>query len=149
MNPGKAVFAPPGTGIDRNQEFSRGTRRIILGIILVGTFMANLDSVMVNVALPTITTFYHASLSLSQWTITGYILVMTSLMIIFAKISEYSGISRLYLTGFLLFTVSSLACGLSATLEQLILFRIIQGNRGHPWSIAGFGPLILHASLPP
>lgn len=68
-------------------------------ILIVGVFMANLDAVMVNVALPTITTFFTTNLALSQWTVTGYILMMTSLLIIFAKLSEYTGITRLYTTG--------------------------------------------------
>lgn len=122
-------------------------RRILLAILIVGTFMANLDAVMVNVALPTITGSFHADLALSQWTITGYILAMAGLLIIFGKISEYTGISRLYSAGLIIFTASSLACGLSATLWQLIFFRIAQGT-GASMIYCGMGPLILHASAP-
>ncbi len=116
-------------------------------ILIVGVFMANLDAVMVNVALPTITTFFTTDLALSQWTVTGYILMMTSLLIIFAKLSEYTGITRLYITGWCLFTVSSLACGLTTAISGLIVFRIIQGI-GASMVYCGMGPLIIHASEP-
>lgn len=122
-------------------------RHFILMILIVGVFMANLDAVMVNVALPTITEFFKTDLALSQWTITGYILMMTSLLIIFAKVSEYTGITRLYIVGWGLFTVSSLACGFTGTIEGLIIFRIIQGI-GASMVYCGMGPLIIHASEP-
>lgn len=125
----------------------RFDRRILLGILVVGAFMANFDVVMVNVALPTITESFQTNLALSQWTVTGYILAMTSLLIICAKISEDTGISLLYKIGFFLFTFSSLGCGLSATPGQRILSRMIQGT-GASMIYCGMGPLILHASLP-
>ncbi|HWQ64182.1 MAG TPA: MFS transporter, partial [Methanospirillum sp.] len=109
--------------------------------------MANLDAVMVNVALPTITVFFTTELALSQWTVTGYILMMTSLLIIVAKLSEYTGITRLYIAGWGLFTLSSLACGFTETIVGLIFFRIIQGI-GASMVYCGMGPLIIHASEP-
>lgn len=138
------ISAGVGAG---GSSLSPRNRRILLAILIIGTFMANLDAVMVNVALPTITRSFHTDLALSQWTITGYILAMAGLLIIFGKISEYTGISRLYRTGFVLFTASSLACGLSATIWQLILFRVLQGT-GASMIYCGMGPLILHASGP-
>jgi len=102
-------------------------RHIMLSIILIGVLMANLDVVMLNIALPTITTFFNVSLAQSQWAVTGYVLAMTSLLIVFGKVSDYTGKTKMYLVGFSIFTISSLACGFAGNLNQLIAFRFIQG----------------------
>jgi EmrB/QacA subfamily drug resistance transporter len=109
--------------------------------------MATLDSSMVNIALPTITLDYKVSLSESQWTITGYLLSMTGLFIFFGKISEYTGKVRLFIIGWALFTVSSLACGFAPGLYELIAFRIIQGIGASMLSAVG-GALIFEAFPP-
>lgn len=102
-------------------------KRIVLGIILIGVLMANLDAVMLSIALPTITTYFNVGLSQSQWVVTGYIVAMTCLLIIFGKISEYTGKTKIYIMGFSIFTVSSLICGITTNINELIIFRIVQG----------------------
>jgi EmrB/QacA subfamily drug resistance transporter len=98
----------------------------ILGIVLIGIFMTSLDAYMVNIALPSITTQFNVGIAESQWIITGYLLIMTGLFILFGKVSEYTGKTKLFITGFCIFTISSLACGLSTGLNELIIFRLIQ-----------------------
>jgi EmrB/QacA subfamily drug resistance transporter len=120
---------------------------MILMILLIGVLMTTLDGVMVNVALPTITNFYGVGLELSQWTVTSYILAMASLLVIFAKISEYTGVARLYIAGFGIFTLSSFACGFAPDITQLIVFRIIQGI-GAAMVFCGVGALLYHSSAP-
>ncbi|HTY91363.1 MAG TPA: MFS transporter [Methanocella sp.] len=100
---------------------------IILGIVLTAVFMGVLDTNVVNVALPTITTAFGVELSQSQWVVTVYLIVNTSLLLIFGRLSEYTGKVRLFFAGIAIFTIGSLACGLSGSLNELIFFRIIQG----------------------
>jgi len=95
-------------------------------IVLVGVFMSVLDGIVVNIALPTITTHFGTELAKSQWTITAYLLTTTSTLMIFGKISERTGRVRLFMTGFTIFVIGSFACGSSASLEQLVSFRILQ-----------------------
>ncbi|MCE7699072.1 MAG: MFS transporter [Methanobacterium paludis] len=102
----------------------------ILIIVLTAMFMAVLNTNIVNVALPTITSFYNVPVGLSQWVITGYQVTATVTPLIFAKLSDYTGKSRLFIIGFSVFTVSSLACGLSTSLTELIIFRIVQALGG-------------------
>jgi len=104
-----------------------GHRYAVLAIVLVSVLMAVIDSTVVNIALPTMTRFFSADLSHTQWTITAYLITMTSLLLVFGKVSEYAGRARLFLIGIAVFTASSLACGLSTNLGELILFRVIQG----------------------
>jgi EmrB/QacA subfamily drug resistance transporter len=101
-------------------------RYIILLLILTGILMAVVDGSVVSIALPTITGYFHVSLAESQWVMTSYLVTLTSLLLIFGKIAEYTGRARLFFMGMLLFTISSLACGLSSSLSMLILFRIVQ-----------------------
>lgn len=102
-------------------------RYMVLIIVLIGIMMAVIDGVVVSIALPTITSFFNVDVSLSQWTITAYLVTMTSLLLVFGKLSEYFGRVRLFIIGFSLFTLSSLACGFSTSLPMLIAFRVFQG----------------------
>lgn len=122
-------------------------RKIILGIVLIGIFMTSLDAYMVNIALPTITNQFNVSLAQSQWTVTGYLLVMTGLFIFFGKISEYTGKSKLFIAGFSLFTLSSLACGIANSLNLLIIFRLIQAV-GASMVLGVGGALIFQIATP-
>lgn len=95
-------------------------------IVFAAIFMAVVDGSVVNIALPTITAYFGVNVTLSQWIVTGYLVTMTSLLLVFGRISEYIGRSRVFILGFLIFTLASLACGLSPDLHQLIFFRVIQ-----------------------
>lgn len=102
-------------------------RYIILGIILFGLFMGVLDSTMISIGLPTITRHFSVDLTLSQWAITGYLLSMTGLFIFFGKLSERTGKVKIFLAGWAVFGLSSLACGLAPGMNELIAFRVLQG----------------------
>lgn len=131
----------PHTTIDRRR------RQIIMVIILIGILMAVIDGIVVSIALPTITRHFSVPVAESQWTITAYLVTMTSLLLIFGRVSEYTGRTRLFTAGLGIFTVSSLACGLSTTLSLLILFRVIQAiGAAMVFSISG---AILFLASPP
>ena len=102
-------------------------RNIIQIIVIVGIFMSVLDSVVVNIALPEITNHFNVDVAFSQWVITTYPLVETALLIVFGKIAERTGKASMFTAGLGVFTVASLLCGLSSSLDELIVFRIIQG----------------------
>jgi len=115
-----------GGRIDNKISPSRH-RYAVLFIVLASVLMAVIDGTVVNIALPSMTRFFAVDLSASQWTITAYLVTMTSLLLIFGKVSEFVGRARLFFVGIIVFTASSLACGLSVGLPELILFRVIQG----------------------
>ena len=111
---------------DNISETVYKNRYIILVTVLTGTLMSIMNSNIVNVALPNITSYFNVGIAESQWIVSVYFLTITAMFLIFGKISEYTGKKKLFISGFILFTVSSLACGLSTSLDQLILFRIVQ-----------------------
>jgi EmrB/QacA subfamily drug resistance transporter len=110
----------------KTADSSFKNRSKILIIVLTASFMAVLDFNVVSIALPTITTLFNVPVGLSQWILTSYQVTMTVTALIFGKLADYIGKSRLFIIGFLIFTVSSLACGLSTFLAELVLFRILQ-----------------------
>lgn len=122
-------------------------RYVILAIVLIGVLMSVLDGFMVSIALPTITTHFNVNIVQSQWIITSYLVVMTGLFIFFGKVSEYSGNAKLFMAGWALFTLSSLACGFAASINELILFRIIQAVGAS--MVAGVSGAIIFHSFPP
>ncbi len=128
------------------QETTYKNRYIILGIVLTGIIMSVLDGYMVSIALPNITTSLNVNISQSQWIISGYLLVMTGLFIFFGKISEYVGKTKLFIIGWLIFTLSSLGCGFAHEINLLICFRIIQALGAS--AVAGVSGAILFHTFP-
>jgi EmrB/QacA subfamily drug resistance transporter len=89
--------------------------------------MANLDSTIVVIGLPTILKDLHTSIVHGIWIITGYTLMMTIFLVLLGRLADLYGRVRLYNLGFAIFTVGSLFCALSRNGEQLIIFRFLQG----------------------
>jgi EmrB/QacA subfamily drug resistance transporter len=133
-------------GVETNNPLYKD-RYIILGIILTGILMSVVDGNVVGIALPTITQDFHVSLALSQWAATAYLLTITSTLLIFGKLSEYTGKSKMYIGGIVIFTMGSLACGLASGIYELIGFRILQAIGGA--MISGIGAAILYLVFPP
>jgi MFS family permease len=111
---------------------------LILSSVACGTFMATLDSSIVNVALPSITASFHTGLSYSRWVVIAYLFSITGLLLFFGKLADVVGRKSVFNLGFLIFTLGCLLCGLSKTITQLILFRGLQG----------FGAAMLMANSP-
>ena len=97
-------------------------------IVFAAIFMAVLDGNVVNIALPTITSYFGVDVTYSQWVVTAYLVTLTSLLLIFGRVSEYVGRGRMFILGFVVFTLGSLACGLAPDLPVLIMFRVVQAT---------------------
>ncbi|MDD1699871.1 MAG: hypothetical protein LUQ04_03640 [Methanoregula sp.] len=84
---------------DENQGGSSryGHCYAVLFIVLFAVLMAVIDGTVVNIALPSMTRFFFADLSDSQWAITAYLITMTSLLLVFGQVSDYIGRARLFL----------------------------------------------------
>lgn len=109
-----------------NLKNSSHIRWFILADVLLGTFMATLDSSIVNVALPTISTQLNVTLSIVQWIVVSYLLAIASLLPIFGRLADMWGRNKVYSMGFLVFTLGSVLCGLCNTIGMLVGMRVFQ-----------------------
>src|SRR5688500_15447118 len=98
----------------------------VLFTVAFGTFMATLDSSIVNIALPTIRKELDAGDNV-EWIILSYLLATTSTLLIMGKLSDIYGRKKIYILGFSIFVLGSLLCGISWNIWSLVLFRIVQG----------------------
>ncbi|WP_461133241.1 MFS transporter [Spirosoma lituiforme] len=119
---------------------------IILGTIMFGTFMSTLDSSIVNIALPTIRKELGAGDSV-EWIVLCYLLTTTSTLLIMGKLSDWVGRRQLYITGFCVFVLGSLLCGLAWNLWSLVGFRVLQGIGAS--MIFAVGPAIISDTFAP
>src|ERR671933_1238121 len=98
----------------------------MLGIGL-GVLMFTLDTSIVNIALPTLVKQLNTSFATIQWVVLSYLLIVTALVLGAARLGDMLGKKRLYLIGLIIFTISSLLCGLAPDVGWLIGFRALQG----------------------
>jgi DHA2 family multidrug resistance protein-like MFS transporter len=89
--------------------------------------MAVLDSVIANVALPTIARELDAPAAVSIWIINAYQLAITALLLPLAALGDRIGYRRVYLPGLAVFILGSVACALADSLATLIAARMFQG----------------------
>jgi EmrB/QacA subfamily drug resistance transporter len=89
-----------------------------------------LDGTIVNVAIPQMERGLNTTFDNILWVLNGYILVYAVLLITTARLGDMFGPRRLFLIGLVVFTASSLACGLSTSATELIVFRLMQGVGG-------------------
>lgn len=98
--------------------------------VTLATFMEVLDTSIANVALPKIAGTLGAGQDESTWVLTSYLVANAIVLPLSAWFSTIFGRKRFYIGCVILFTVSSLLCGLATSLGMLILFRILQGIGG-------------------
>jgi EmrB/QacA subfamily drug resistance transporter len=101
-----------------------------LGCVAIGTFMLLLDITIVNVALPAIQKDLSASFSDLQWVVDAYALTLASLLLVSGSVADVIGRRRVFVTGLILFSVASLACGLAGSPTVLTVSRAVQGIGG-------------------
>ena len=98
-----------------------------LGALTFALFMVMLDNTVVNVALPAIQKDLGIGVSELEWTVTAYALTFAVLLLSGGKLGDMYGRRRIFMIGLVVFTVSSLVCGLSSSAPELIGARAVQG----------------------
>jgi EmrB/QacA subfamily drug resistance transporter len=101
--------------------------RLTLLTVALATFMTYLDNNIVNVAIPRIQEALHLTVSGLEWVVSAYILVFASLLLAGGRMADVWGRRRMFLVGLSIFTLASLAAGLSGSVEVLVASRAVQG----------------------
>ncbi len=112
--------------------------------VAMGTMMGTMDASITTIAFPKLTRVFHTDLTTVMWVAVAYILVSSSLMLIFGKISDFIGKTRIYTAGTAIFTLGMAACALAQNVEQIIIFRIVQAL-GAAMSIACGAAIVTEA----
>ena len=103
------------------------TRWVALAAVSLANFMAYLDNNVSNVAIPTIQRNLHLSVAGLEWIVSSYLLVLAGLLLVGGRVADVYGRRRVFLIGLAVFTLSSLAAGLSHSGGMLIGARAVQG----------------------
>jgi EmrB/QacA subfamily drug resistance transporter len=103
---------------------------LLLTTALLGTFFSGTATRIVSISMPTIASSLATDLLGVSWALLSYQLSNIGLSIVFGRLSDLWGREKVFALGFLVFSLSSLLCGLSQSLIQLILFRFFQGVGG-------------------
>lgn len=121
-------------------------KKSVLMIVIIGTFMAVLDSSIVNIAISKLMTVFGISVDTAQWIITSYTLTMGSVIPLTGYLSDRYGSKTMYIFALGSFTVGSLLCGIAWNNDIMIVSRIIQGIGGG--MIMPVGMSILYTTYP-
>ena len=113
-----------------NTHAAERRRWLALYVLCMGVLMIVLDTTIVNVALPSIRAdlgFNDASLS---WVVNAYLLTFGGFLLLGGRLGDLFGHRRMFIVGTMLFTLTSLLCGLAQTRELVIAARTVQGLGG-------------------
>jgi EmrB/QacA subfamily drug resistance transporter len=119
---------------------------LILTSVSLGSLMATLDGSIVNIALPAIQDDFRVDLTTVEWVVVAYLLVVGSLLLPVGRLGEVLTFKRVYLVGFVIFTLASICCGASPNEVGLISFRVVQGVGAA--MIMAMGPAIVARTFP-
>jgi len=89
--------------------------------------MAFIDGTVVNVAIPALQDAFRANIVEVQWVVESYALLLSALILVGGSLGDHFGRRKIFLAGVVVFAVASALCGLSSTIQQLILYRALQG----------------------
>ncbi len=112
-----------------------------------GVLMSTIDGSIVNIALNTLVNDFNSNLNVVEWVMLAYLLTLTCLLLLAGRVGDMFGKRRVYIIGFVVFTVASALCGLSPTIGALIGFRVVQAIGAA--MIQAIGPALLVVAFPP
>jgi EmrB/QacA subfamily drug resistance transporter len=113
-----------------------------LALIVVAQFMVILDVAIVNVALPSIEVDLGFTQSGLEWVVTAYAIVFGGFLLLGGRLSDLLGRRKVFVAGIILFSVSSVLCGLSWSAGSLVAARALQGLGGALLAPAGLSLLM-------
>jgi DHA2 family multidrug resistance protein len=101
-----------------------------LAILVISTFMAILDSSIVNIALPKMMNVFGASTEEIEWVLTGYMLTMGVIIPLTGYLGSRFGLKKVYVFALIMFTIGSALCGMAWNTSSMIAARVVQAIGG-------------------
>src|SRR4051794_7284651 len=118
------------------------SRWIALIVLCVGMLMIVLDVTIVNVALPSMQEDLGFTQSSLAWVVNAYLIAFGGLLLLAGRLGDIISRRTIFLAGLAVFTLASLACGLSQTQEMLVAARFVQGIGGAMTSAVILGVIV-------
>jgi EmrB/QacA subfamily drug resistance transporter len=125
------------TGPGRSAASS--SRWLVFAIVSIALFMSSLDGTIVATGLPTLRMALHTNINWTSWTMTAYQLGLVVAMPIAGRVADNLGRKRVFVGAAVLFTGSSLLCGLATNIDMLIALRVMQAAGGAAFMPAASG----------
>lgn len=113
--------------VDRAVPCRPDSRTWILAATILASSMAFIDSTVVNVALPSIQSSFHATVVDVQWVVESYGIFLGALILAGGSLGDRFGRRLMFLIGVAIFAMASAWCGLATDTRQLIIARSVQG----------------------
>ena len=111
----------------RPPDATRRRRWAILAVLCVAVLVVNIDSTILNVALPTLVRTLHATSSDLQWIVDAYAMVFGGLLLVSGSVADRFGRRRMFISGFLFFAAASLGAAFAGSVGELIAWRALMG----------------------
>ncbi|HTW83906.1 MAG TPA: DHA2 family efflux MFS transporter permease subunit [Candidatus Sulfotelmatobacter sp.] len=145
---GSATARTGNAGPAGSSVVETGSRRMLVVIgVMLAALLQTLDSTITNVALPNIQGNLGASTDEGTWVINGYIIAVVIVIPMIPWLQTTFGRKRYFLACIAGFTAASFACGISTSIDELIVFRIVQGVFGA--GLLATAQTILRDTFPP
>ncbi len=116
-------------------------------VCVIGTFMAILDSSIVNIAIPKLMAVFGVSLDDVKWILTAYTLALGAIIPLTGYLGDIFGTKKVFIFALIMFTVGSFLCGFAWSNSSMIVFRVIQALGGG--MIMPVAMAIIYQIIPP
>src|ERR1700722_6393109 len=127
---GPPTASPPDLPVTAVKPSTSRSPWLVFGIVSIALFMSSLDGTIVATGLPILRRDLHTGLNWTAWTITAYQLGIVVAMPMAGRVADNLGRKRVFVGAALLFTASSLLCGLATNIDMLIALRVMQAAGG-------------------
>ncbi len=122
-------------------------KKYALIIAMSASFLTPFVGSAINLAVPSIGLEFNTTTLLLSWVVTGYLLSSSAFLLPFGRLADIIGRKKIFLSGLFTFFLSSVLCGLSWSIQALIIFRVLQGIGSA--MIFGTSMAILTSVFPP
>ncbi len=110
-----------------HQQITSGQRALITFIVMAGSFMAILDTTIVDIVVPKMMAPLKTDLYGIQWVITAYMMAAATALILSEWLDKVIGLRIVFIAGIIDFTFFSFMCGQAESLEMMVFSRVMQG----------------------
>jgi EmrB/QacA subfamily drug resistance transporter len=135
-----------GADMTQADQIDYSRKWYTMAAVAMGIFLGTIDGSIVNVALPTLVVELQSNFATVQWVVLAYLLTQGTLLLSVGRLADIYGKKRIYIAGFVVFTLFSVCCGLATSVSWLIAMRVLQAVGAA--MIFALGPAIITEAFP-